>query len=168
MGKEVILNIIREVSKFDFVDYPNKKKAPKDAKFKIVFYKPPPKSKTNIPKKFQGVQYYASKNEAKKALEERHKLTVYLKEKKKKDMIGNTRNPNIHKVGVKFGIDKEAVSKEKKLAFKKKINRAVKLLKDGNSKIEAQYIINKELNDRKDDNKSGTADYIRLAEEKLK
>ena len=36
MGKEVILNIIREVSKFDFVDYPNKKKAPKDAKFKIV------------------------------------------------------------------------------------------------------------------------------------
>ena len=29
-------------------------------------------------------------------------------------------------------------------------------------------IINKELNDRKDDNKSGTADYIRLAEEKLK
>ena len=168
MGKEVILNIIREVSKFDFVDYPNKKKAPEDTKFKIVFYKPPPKSKTNIPKKFQGVQYYASKNEAKKALEERHKLTIYLKEKKKKDMIGNTRNPNIHKVGVKFGIDKEAVSKEKKQAFKKKINRAVKLLKDGNSKIEAQYIINKELNDRKDDNKSGTADYIRLAEEKLK
>ena len=53
MGKEVILNIIREVSKFDFVDYPNKKKAPKDAKFKIVFYKPPPKSKTNIPKKLR-------------------------------------------------------------------------------------------------------------------
>ncbi len=168
MGKEVILNIIREVSKFDFVDYPNKKKAPKDAKFKIVFYKPPPKSKTNIPKKFQGVQYFASKNEAKKALEERHKLTIYLKEKKKKDMVGNTRNPNIHKVGVKFGIDKEAVSKEKKQAFKKKISRAVKLLKEGNSKIEAQYIINKELNDRKDDNVSGTADYIRLAEEKLK
>ena len=168
MGKEVILNIIREVSKFDFVDYPNKKSAPKDAKFKIVFYKPPPKSKTNIPKKFQGVQYYVSKNEAKKALEERHKLTIYLKEKKKKDMIGNTRNPNIHKVGIKFGIDKEAVSKEKKQAFKKKISRAVKLLKEGNSKIEAQYIINKELNDRKDDNVSGTADYIRLAEEKLK
>lgn len=168
MGKQVILNTIREVSKFDFVDYPNKKRAPKDAKFKIVFYKPPPKSKTNIPKKFQGVQYYASKNEAKKALEERHKLTIYLKEKKKKDMIGNTRNPNIHKVGIKFGVDKEAVSKVKKQAFKKKINRAVKLLKDGNSKIEAQYIINKELNDRKDDNVSGTADYIRLAEEKLK
>ena len=33
-------------------------------------------------------------------------------------MIGNTRNPNIHKVGVKFGIDKEAVSKEKKLLKK--------------------------------------------------
>ena len=35
MAKKVILNIIREVSKFDFVDYPNKKVAPKDAKFKI-------------------------------------------------------------------------------------------------------------------------------------
>ena len=48
MAKEVILNIIREVSKFDFVDYPNKKRAPKDAKFKIVFYKPPPKTKDSI------------------------------------------------------------------------------------------------------------------------
>ena len=37
MAKKVILNIIREVSKFDFVDYPNKKRAPKNAKFKIVF-----------------------------------------------------------------------------------------------------------------------------------
>ena len=65
MAKEVILNTIREVSKFDFVDYPNKKRAPKDAKFKIVFYKPPPKTKTNIPKKFQGVQYFKNKNDAK-------------------------------------------------------------------------------------------------------
>ena len=48
MAKEKILNIIREVSKFDFVDYPNKKRAPKDAKFKIVFYKPSTKDKTNI------------------------------------------------------------------------------------------------------------------------
>ena len=71
MAKKVILNIIREVSKFDFVDYPNKKRAPKNAKFKIVFYKPPPKENTNIPKKFQGVQYFTNKNDAKIALKKR-------------------------------------------------------------------------------------------------
>ena len=82
MGKEVILNIIREVSKFDFVDYPNKKKHQKMQNLKLFFINP---SKIKqIFQKFQGVQYYASKNEAKKALEERHKLTIYLKEKKGK------------------------------------------------------------------------------------
>ena len=83
-------------------------------------------------------------------------------------MMGNTRNPNIHKVGIKFGIDKDPVSKEKKQMFKKKINRAVELLKKGKSNSEAQFIINKELNDRKDNYTSGTAEYIRLAEKKLK
>ena len=43
-------------------------------------------------------------------------------------MMGNTRNPNIHKVGVKFGIDKDPLSKEKKQMFKK-INRAVEVVK---------------------------------------
>ncbi len=39
MAKEVILNIIREVSKFDFVDYPNKKRAPKTIETLDVFKK---------------------------------------------------------------------------------------------------------------------------------
>ena len=37
MGKEVILNIIREVSKFDFVDYPKKKKHQKMQNLKLFF-----------------------------------------------------------------------------------------------------------------------------------
>ena len=163
-----ILNIIREVTDYDFADDPRRKKASKNDKFKIVFFKPKPGENSNIPLKFQGVQYFKSKNDAKKALEERLKITILLKEKKKKDMMGNTRNPNIHKVGIKFGIDKDPLSKEKKQMFKKKINRAVELLKKGKSNSEAQYIINRELNDRKDNYTSGTAEYIRLAEKKLK
>ena len=68
MGKEVILNIIREVSKFDFVDYPNKKKAPEDTKFKIVFYKPPPKSKQIFQKNFKVFNITQVKMKRKKPL----------------------------------------------------------------------------------------------------
>ena len=88
MAKKVILNIIREVSKFDFVDYPNKKRAPKDAKFKIVFYKPPPKTQTNIPKKFQGVQYFKNKNDAKIALKKKRRIDNNFKRKKEKRYVG--------------------------------------------------------------------------------
>ena len=114
MAKEVILNIIREVSKFDFVDYPNKKRAPKDTKFKIVFYKPPPKTKTNIPKKFQGVQYFKNKNDAKIALKKREELTITLKEKNRKDMMGNSRNPNIGNLGIRFGENHKITMEQKK------------------------------------------------------
>ena len=164
MAKKVILNIIREVSKFDFVDYPNKKRAPKNAKFKIVFYKPPPKENTNIPKKFQGVQYFTNKNDAKIALKKRKELTITLKEKKKKDMLGNNRNPEINKLGVKFGIDKAAVTKEVAIEHKKKVNRSIQLLKKGYSKTQINKIIIDEFNlERSED--SWIAPYIYEAED---
>ena len=127
MAKEVILNIIREVSKFDFVDYPNKKRAPKDAKFKIVFYKPPPKTKTNIPKKFQGVQYFKNKNDAKIALKKREELTITLKEKKKKDMLGNNRNPQIGNLGIRFG-ENHKITIEQNNKYNKKLQQVSGLL----------------------------------------
>ena len=164
MAKEVILNIIREVSKFDFVDYPNKKKAPKDAKFKIVFYKPPPKSNTNIPKKFQGIQYFRNKNDAKNALKKREELTITLKEKKKKDMLGNNRNPEIHKLGLKFGIDKPAVTKEVALKYKQKVNRSIQLLKKGYSKTQTNKIIIDEFKTERSKN-SWIAPYVQEAED---
>ena len=164
MAKKVILNIIREVSKFDFVDYPGKKKAPKDAKFKIVFYKPPPKSKTNIPKKFQGVQYFIDKNDAKIALKKREELTIALKEKKRKDMKGNNRNPEISKLGLKFGIDKPAVTKEVALKYKQKVNRSVQLLKKGYSKTQTNKIIIDEFKTERSKN-SGIAPYVQEADD---
>ena len=74
LRKRKILNQIREVSVYDFADDPRRKKAPKDAKYKIVFYKPKPNENSNIPKKFQGVQYYTTKSEADLALKDRLKL----------------------------------------------------------------------------------------------
>ena len=58
----------------------------KDAKYKIVFYKPPPNENSNIPKKFQGVQYYTTKSEADLALKDRLKLSEKLKIKKSQDI----------------------------------------------------------------------------------
>ena len=163
MAKEVILNIIREVSKFDFVDYPNKKRAPKDAKFKIVFYKPPPKTKTNIPKKFQGVQYFKNKNDAKIALKKREELTITLKEKKKKDMLGNNRNPQIGNLGIRFGKNHKITIEQNK-KYDKKLKIAKKLLRNGKSKMETQRFINKEFG-LKSTEKSGTRNYIREADD---
>ena len=48
------------------------------------------------------------------------KNTNPFKKKKKKDMMGNTRNPNIHKVGIKFGIDKDLFLKKKNRCLRKK------------------------------------------------
>ena len=163
MAKKVILNIIREVSKFDFVDYPNKKVAPKDAKFKIVFYKPPPKTQTNIPKKFQGVQYFKNKNDAKIALKKREELTITLKEKKKKDMLGNNRNPQIGNLGIRFGKNHKITIEQNK-KYDKKLKIAKKLLRNGKSKMETQRFINKKF-DLKSTEKSGTRNYIREADD---
>ena len=158
MAKEKILNIIREVSKFDFVDYPNKKRAPKDAKFKIVFYKPPTKDKTNIPKRFQGVQYFKNKNDANTALKKRKELTINLKKKKKKDMIGNNRNPEIANLGIRFGENHKKTIEQKK-NYDNKLKIAKKLLRDGKSKMETQRFINKKFG-LKITEKSGTRSYI--------
>ncbi len=53
MGKEVILNIIREVSKFDFVDYPNKKKHQKMQNLKLFFINPLQNQKQIFQKNFK-------------------------------------------------------------------------------------------------------------------
>ena len=79
LKKRKILNEIREVSVYDFADDPRRKKAPKDAKYKIVFYKPKPNENSNIPKNFQGVQYYTTKAEADLALKDRLELSEKLK-----------------------------------------------------------------------------------------
>ena len=143
MGKEVILNIIREVSKFDFVDYPNKKKAPRDAKFKIVFYKPPPKSKTNIPKKFQGLQIFQNKKEAQKALKERKELTKDLQRWRAEDMIGNQRLDGYQHFGDQSNLiqNRPEVIKLKQ----KKIDLANELFKKGYKKSEILRMVIKEL-----------------------
>ena len=69
--RQPIINKIREVTDYDYVDDPRRKKAPKNAKFKIVFYKPKPGENSNIPTKFQGIQYYTNKSEAELALKYR-------------------------------------------------------------------------------------------------
>ena len=117
--KKKILNQIRDVSVYDFANDPRRKKAPRDAKYKIVFYKPKPNENSNIPKKFQGVQYYSSKSEADLALKSRLELSEKLKLKKSNDMIGNNRNPNLGSVGVRFGEDHEVTINQKKNLIKK-------------------------------------------------
>ena len=66
----------------------------------------------------------------------------------------------VNRIDIYLNFDRILLNQELK-TLKKFIRRRLK-------REPIQYIINKELNDRKDDNKSGTADYIRLAEEKLK
>ena len=65
-------NKIRPVNKNDL-----------SGKYKILFSKPQSKN-TKIPIKFQGLQVYNDKKEAKVALKERIKLTEILKEKNRK------------------------------------------------------------------------------------
>ena len=161
LKKRKILNQIREVSVYDFADDPRRKRAPKDAKYKIVFYKPNPKENSNIPKKFQGVQYYTSKSEADLALKNRLELSKKLKLKKSKDMIGNNRNPNLGSLGVRFGEDCEFTINQKK-EFNKKVKTAKQLLKSGNTKMETQRIINKKFKLNRAEN-AGTGRYVSVA-----
>ncbi len=163
--KRKIINKIREVTDYDYVDDPRRKKAPKNAKFKIVFYKPKPGEDSNIPIKFQGVQYYTNKSEADLALKYRLELKEKLKLKKSKDMIGNNRNPNLKNVGVRFGKDNGYTINQKK-EFNKKVKIAKKYLKSGHTKMETQRIINKKFKLNRDEN-SGTGRYVRVASDLL-
>ncbi len=79
-------------------------------------------------------------------------------------MLGNNRNPKINKLGVKFGIDKPAVTKEVAIENKKKVNRSIQLLKKGYSKTQINKIIIDEFNlERSED--SWIAPYIYEAED---
>ncbi len=167
MGKKIkkrkILNIIREVSIYDFVNDPRRKSAAKDSKFKIVFYKPKPDEKTNIPKKFQGVQYYKNKSEAELALNDREKLMKILQDKKKKSMIGNNRAEENAAVNAHLLVP---FQKKRKKIYDKKVKRSEQLLKQGKSKLETQRSIIEEFNlERSLD--TGTSPYIREAEENI-
>jgi len=72
-----IHHTVREVTETDLTTTQKNKKgrllrAPSWAKYKVVYTTPPSKtSKTNIPEKFQGVQYYKTKEAADAALKER-------------------------------------------------------------------------------------------------
>lgn len=72
-----IHHTVREVTETDLTTTQKNKKgrllrAPSWAKYKVVYTTPPSKtSKTNIPEKFQGVQYYKTKEAADVALKER-------------------------------------------------------------------------------------------------
>tara|TARA_B100001027_G_scaffold59612_1_gene40284 strand:+ start:1410 stop:1919 length:510 start_codon:yes stop_codon:yes gene_type:complete len=164
-SKRKIINKIREVTDYDYVDDPRRKKAPKNAKFKIVFYKPKPGEHSNIPIKFQGVQYYTNKSEADLALKYKLELIERLKLKKSKDMIGNNRNPNLKNIGVRFGKDNRYTINQKK-EFNKKVKIAKKYLKSGHTKMETQRIINKKFKLNRNEN-SGTGRYVRVASDLL-
>ena len=164
-SKRKIINKIREVTDYDYVDDPRRKKAPKNAKFKIVFYKPKPGEHSNIPTKFQGVQYYTNKSEADLALKYKLELIERLKLKKSKDMIGNNRNPNLKNIGVRFGKDNTYTINQKK-EFNKKVKIAKKYLKSGHTKMETQRIINKKFKLNRNEN-SGTGRYVRVASDLL-
>ena len=164
-SKRKIINKIREVTDYDYVDDSRRKKAPKNAKFKIVFYKPKPGEHSNIPTKFQGVQYYTNKSEADLALKYKLELIERLKLKKSKDMIGNNRNPNLKNIGVRFGKDNRYTINQKK-EFNKKVKIAKKYLKSGHTKMETQRIINKKFKLNRNEN-SGTGRYVRVASDLL-
>jgi len=61
-----------------------------EGKYKIVFSTPQTKN-TNIPLKFQGLQIFKNKHEAKKALKKRKNLTKILNKKRAQGMKGNKR-----------------------------------------------------------------------------
>ena len=64
-----IYKTIRDVREQDFIQYTGRgNKPPKDTKFKITFAYPDNPEKSVIPKKFQGTQYYKTKELAEEAL----------------------------------------------------------------------------------------------------
>ena len=128
--KKTIINKIREVPQNDF-------KAPKNAKFKIVFYKPPPKENTNIPKKFQGLQYYETKKNAEDALNERMNLSKKLREKKSSSMMNN--KLAIGNSGNIYSLIK--IQNERTKFYKYKVLKGIEFLKKGYNIMEAQKII---------------------------
>ena len=134
--KRKIHNTIRDATENDIKNY----NAPQNTKYKIVFSSP--QGKTSIPKKFQGVQFFATKKEAENALDERLNLTQKLKEKKSKSMINN-------KIALGNSGNVESLVKiqnERTNLYNQKINKAVKLLNKGHRVMEAQKIIIEEFN----------------------
>ena len=78
-----IHNVIHKVNTLD--------KSPIWAKYKIQFSVPRKDTETNIPKIFQGIQFYKSLEDAKIALERRLALTTKLLSWNYEDMLNNTR-----------------------------------------------------------------------------
>ena len=119
-------NKIRPVNKNDL-----------SGKYKILFSKPQSKN-TKIPIKFQGLQVYNDKKEAKVALKERIKLTEILKEKNRKLMMGNDRA-----LGNKGGDQSNLKQNDPEVQRLKneKIKLAKKLLKKGYTKAETHRAI---------------------------
>tara|TARA_B100000378_G_C17755391_1_gene311127 strand:- start:11 stop:454 length:444 start_codon:yes stop_codon:yes gene_type:complete len=119
-------NKIRPVNKNDL-----------SGKYKILFSKPQSKN-TKIPIKFQGLQVYNDKKEAKVALKERIKLTEILKEKNRKLMMGNDRA-----LGNKGGDQSNLIQNDPEVQRLKneKIKLAKKLLKKGYTKAETHRAI---------------------------
>ena len=128
--RKTIINKIREVPQNDL-------KAQKNAKFKIVFYKPPPKENTNIPKKFQGLQYYETRKNAENALNERMNLSKKLREKKSSSMMNN--KLAIGNSGNIYSLIK--IQNERAKFYKYKVSKGIEFLKKGYNIMEAQKII---------------------------
>ena len=78
-----IHNTIHKVNPLD--------KCPMWAKYKIQFSVPKEGTKTNIPKKFQGIQFFKNMEDAKIALGKRLELTSKLLSWNYKDMLNNDR-----------------------------------------------------------------------------
>ena len=66
-------------------------KFPPWAKYKIQFSTPKEGTETNIPKNFQGIQFFKNMEDAKIALKKRFKLSSKLLSWNYKDMLNNTR-----------------------------------------------------------------------------
>ena len=78
-----IHNTIHKVNPID--------KCPIWAKYKIQFSVPEEGTETNIPKNFQGIQFFKNMEDAKIALKKRFELTSKLLSWNYKDMLNNTR-----------------------------------------------------------------------------
>ena len=113
-----------------------------DGKYKIAFAYPATKN-TNIPKKFQGLQIFQNKKEAKKALKERKELTKDLQRWRAEDMIGNKRLDGYQHYGDQSNLiqNRPEVIKLKQ----KKIDLANELFKKGYKKSEILRMVIKEL-----------------------
>ena len=113
-----------------------------DGKYKIAFAYPATE-KTNIPKKFQGLQIFQNKKEAQKALKERKELTKDLQRWRAEDMIGNQRLDGYQHFGDQSNLmqNRPEVQKLKQ----KKIDLANELFKKGYKKSEILRMVIKEL-----------------------